>query len=136
MPGPARVVKNRPRKRDQVGIAGPHDGLRLLKLGYEPDGDHRHARRALHSTRERYLIAWPDRYTTLGSRACSTTFRPKSLFGPTSVRQRAAYRNRAAGSRLTGGCNSGSRCRSAPPAERVVRAGWALAWLVRAVPAV
>ena len=32
MPRPARVVEDRPRKRDQIGIAGTDNGFGLLKL--------------------------------------------------------------------------------------------------------
>jgi len=60
MPRPARVIEYRPRERNQVGIAGTHDGLRLLKLGNESNGDHRYGRRPLHGTCERHLIARPD----------------------------------------------------------------------------
>ena len=59
MPRPARVVENCPRKRDQIGIAGTDNGLGLLELGNEPDGDNRYARSLLHSAREWYLIARP-----------------------------------------------------------------------------
>ena len=38
MPRPARVVENRPRQRDQVGIASTDNGFGLLKFGDEPDG--------------------------------------------------------------------------------------------------
>src|SRR5262249_15184142 len=59
MPRPARVVENRPRKRDQVGIASTDNGFGLLKLGDQADGDHRHARCLLHRARQRHLIAPP-----------------------------------------------------------------------------
>src|SRR6516162_7494801 len=61
MPRPARVVENRPRKRDQVGIASTDNGFGLLKLGDQADGDHWHARCLLHRARQRHLIARPDR---------------------------------------------------------------------------
>src|SRR5258706_7696199 len=60
MPRPARVVEDRPRKRDQVGIAGTDNGFGLLKLGNEPDGDHGHVRCPLHGAREWHLIARAD----------------------------------------------------------------------------
>ena len=37
MPRPARVEEDRPRQRDQVGIASTDNGFGLLKLGDEPD---------------------------------------------------------------------------------------------------
>src|SRR6185437_8527594 len=61
MPGPARVVENRPRERDQVGVAGADNGFGLFKLGDEPDGDHGHPGRRLYGARERHLIARADR---------------------------------------------------------------------------
>ena len=61
MPRPARAVEDRPRKRDQIGIASTDNGFGLLKLGDEPDGDHRHARCILHGAREWHLITRSDR---------------------------------------------------------------------------
>jgi hypothetical protein len=55
LPRPARVVEDRPRKRDQVGIASTDNGFSLLKLGDEADGDHRHAGCLLHRARQRHL---------------------------------------------------------------------------------
>ena len=40
MPRPARVVEDRARKCDQVGITGTDNGFGLLKLGNESDSDH------------------------------------------------------------------------------------------------
>src|SRR6516164_7825614 len=60
MPRPARVVENRTRQRDQVGVAGTDDGFSLVKLGDEPDGDHGDARCLLHGAREWHLITWSD----------------------------------------------------------------------------
>src|SRR5260370_16909385 len=57
MPRPARIVENRPRKRDQVGIAGTDNGFGLLKVRNEPDSDHGYARCLLHGAREWHLIA-------------------------------------------------------------------------------
>src|SRR6478672_1136324 len=65
MPRPAWVIQDRPRKRDQVGIAGTDNGVGLLKLGNEANGDHGHARCPLHGAREWHLIARTDR-TPLG----------------------------------------------------------------------
>src|ERR1700746_2883682 len=61
MPRPARVVEDRPGKRDQVSITSTDNGFSLLKLGDEADGDHRHAGCLLHRARQRHLIARPDR---------------------------------------------------------------------------
>ena len=44
MPRPARAVEDRPRQRDQVGIASTDNGFCLLKLGDESDRDYRYAR--------------------------------------------------------------------------------------------
>src|SRR3974377_327506 len=61
MPGPARVVENRPRKCDEVSIAGPDNGFGLLKLGNQPDGDHRYAFCFLHGACQRHLVARSER---------------------------------------------------------------------------
>ena len=61
MPRPAWVIQDRPRKRDQVGIAGTDNGVCLLKLGNEANGDHGHARCPLHGAREWHLVARADR---------------------------------------------------------------------------
>ena len=59
MPGPARIVEHGPRQRDQIGVARGENGLRLVEVGDEADGDHGNLDRPLDFSRQRNLIARP-----------------------------------------------------------------------------
>src|SRR3974377_2184349 len=61
MPGPARVVEDRPRKCLECRIAGPDNGFGLLKLGNQPAGDHRYSCCFLYGACQRYLVARSER---------------------------------------------------------------------------
>src|SRR5215469_5262128 len=60
VPGPTRVEQDRARERYKIGISGRYDGLRLLELSDEPDGNHGYANRCFYGARQWHLIVGAD----------------------------------------------------------------------------
>jgi small-conductance mechanosensitive channel len=71
VPGPARIIKDGPGQRDQVGVAGADDRLRLLEAGDQAHRNHRHGGCSLHRAGERHLVARPDRNPLVGTESAA-----------------------------------------------------------------
>ena len=90
VPGPARVVKDGARQRDEVRVPGADDRFGLIEIRDEPDRDHRQAGRRFDGAREGHLVTRPQRDLLCG---CQTAAR--HMKSAAAVRlQRLRERNR------------------------------------------